>query len=122
MIEGDWFDDQGRPHHTGEVYFNGKGMWEVESMPQVVRPGACDWSCSTRTVRGGCGTARADDVQPRYLRKLPWRKPKRALVEINVRDSCFYPDTPGVTISPFVAFAWRTPRPSGPHQPLSRLD
>jgi hypothetical protein len=30
LIHGDWFVDNGRIHHTGEVYLNGKSMWEME--------------------------------------------------------------------------------------------
>src|ERR1039458_7137894 len=29
LIVGDWFNGKGRPHHTGEVYLNGKSLWEA---------------------------------------------------------------------------------------------
>ena len=29
LIVGDWFTDRGRPHHTGEVYLNGKSLFET---------------------------------------------------------------------------------------------
>ena len=28
IIRGDWFNDLGRIHHTGEVYLNGHSLWE----------------------------------------------------------------------------------------------
>ena len=31
IIVGDWFRDNNRPHHTGEVYLNGKSLFEKAS-------------------------------------------------------------------------------------------
>ncbi|MDZ7620616.1 MAG: DUF1565 domain-containing protein, partial [Patescibacteria group bacterium] len=28
LIRGDWFNDRGRPHHTGAVYLDGDALWE----------------------------------------------------------------------------------------------
>ncbi len=38
LIEGDWFLDLGRKHHTGEVYINDKALFEVASLDQVKDP------------------------------------------------------------------------------------
>jgi hypothetical protein len=38
LIEGDWFTDKGRPHHTGEVYINGKALFEVHQLEGVLDP------------------------------------------------------------------------------------
>src|ERR1017187_8884610 len=37
-IAGDWFTDKGRPHHTGEVYLNGKSLWETHLLERVLNP------------------------------------------------------------------------------------
>ena len=31
-IEGDWFGMKGRPHHTGEVFINGKSLYEKNKL------------------------------------------------------------------------------------------
>src|SRR6185369_16074098 len=38
LITGDWFGDKGRPHHTGEVYINGKSLWETHVLERVLNP------------------------------------------------------------------------------------
>ena len=89
-IHGDWFDDQGRVHHTGEVYLNGKSLWEVESLEKVLNPvevkdnfdaagSVFTWYCQT------------DDRYTTIYANFQGADPNRELVEINVRKSCFYP-------------------------------
>ena len=38
LIAGDWFTNKGRPHHTGEVYLNGKSLFETHLLERVVNP------------------------------------------------------------------------------------
>ncbi|MHC4646143.1 MAG: DUF1565 domain-containing protein [Planctomycetota bacterium] len=38
IITGDWFDRMGRDHHTGEVYLNGKSLFEKGSLDEVMDP------------------------------------------------------------------------------------
>ena len=89
-IRGDWFDDKGRVHHTGEVYLNGKSLWEVESLEKVVNPvevknsfdptgSVFTWYCET------------DERYTTIYANFQGADPNRELVEINVRKSCFYP-------------------------------
>jgi hypothetical protein len=35
-ITGDWFTDKGRPHHTGEVYLNGKALLEAPTLEHTL--------------------------------------------------------------------------------------
>ena len=35
-IYGDWFSDKGRIHHTGEVFLNGKSLYEKEKLEKVI--------------------------------------------------------------------------------------
>jgi hypothetical protein len=115
LIEGDWFDDKGRPHHTGEIYFDGKGMWEVDSLEQVIHPRpdteVVDQEGSTWTWFCKC-----DDNNTYLYANFHSNNPNEHLVEINVRDSCFYPDAPGrnyITVRGFrmahAATQWAAP-------------
>ena len=37
-IYGDWFSKHGRIHHTGEVFLNGKSLYEKENIDKVINP------------------------------------------------------------------------------------
>jgi hypothetical protein len=115
LIAGDWFTDRGRPHHTGEVYLNGKSLWETHLLERVLEPlpfpGARDAEGSTWTWY-----AESDDRNTYIYANFHDRDPNRELVEINVRDSCFYPDQPGrdyITVRGFrmsqAATQWAAP-------------
>lgn len=39
-IYGDWFDNYGRVHHTGEVFLNDKSLYEKETLEKVYHPEA----------------------------------------------------------------------------------
>jgi hypothetical protein len=105
LIAGDWFDAKGRPHHTGEVYLNGKSLWETHLFERVLHPEANEtWF------------AEVDDRNTYIYANFRDRDPNRELVEINVRDSCFYPDQPGrnyITVRGFrmmhAATQWAAP-------------
>ena len=62
LIAGDWFTDKGRPHHTGEVYLNGKSLFETHLLERVLHPQPCrtsgtaegstwTWFCRERRAR-----------------------------------------------------------------------
>jgi len=115
VIVGDWFSDRGRPHHTGEVYLNGKSMWESHTLERVLHPqpiaGAQDPEGSTYTWY-----AESDDKNTYLYANFHGKDPNRELVEINVREACFYPDAPGrnyITVRGFVmmhaATQWAAP-------------
>ena len=38
LIEGDWFTDKGRPHHTGAVYLNGQPLFETHLLERILDP------------------------------------------------------------------------------------
>ncbi|HID23768.1 MAG TPA: DUF1565 domain-containing protein [Planctomycetaceae bacterium] len=94
-LHGDWFSPQGRVHHTGEVFLNGRSLFEVPTLEAVLDPKplprALDpqrslfvWYCE------------ADAKQTRIYANFQEHDPNKELVEITVRDSCFYPARPGV--------------------------
>ena len=115
LIVGDWFTDRGRPHHTGEVYLNGKSLFETHLIERVLDPrpfpDARDRNSSTLTW-----FSERDDQYTYIYANFQGKDPNRELVEINVRDSCFYPDQPGrnfITVRGFhmsqAATQWAAP-------------
>src|ERR1022692_3610408 len=94
LIVGDWFTDKGRPHQIGEVYLNGKSLWEANLLERVLNPqpesGSRDADGSTYTW-----FCESDDQNTYIYANFHDKNPNDDLVEINVRDSCFYPDQPG---------------------------
>lgn len=86
LVRGDWFDDRGRDHHTGEVYLNGNSLTEAVSL-EVLTDGESDSPLWYSEVSGNETTiwARFDGADP-----------NQETVEINVRPAVFYPDDPGM--------------------------
>ncbi|MDI1250689.1 MAG: hypothetical protein PSV13_17640, partial [Lacunisphaera sp.] len=115
LIAGDWFTDLGRSHHTGEIYIDGKSLRETHSLEGVLHPEpfplSRDQDASTWTwfcKNGVHGTT--------LYANFRGLNPNEQLVEINVRDSCFYPDQPGrdyITVKGFrmchAATQWAAP-------------
>ncbi|NOR76286.1 MAG: right-handed parallel beta-helix repeat-containing protein [Draconibacterium sp.] len=95
LIHGDWFNDKGRIHHTGEVYLNGKSFWEMELLEKVLNPkpvkdnfdpegSLYTWFCES------------DDKNTYIYANFHEANPNKELVEINYRASCFYPEVTGI--------------------------
>ena len=114
-ITGDWFTDRGRPHHTGEVYLNGKALLEAATLERVLNPepfpDARDKEASTWVW-----FTRSDENFTSIYANFHGKDPNQETVEINVRDSCFYPDRPGrsyITVRGFhmsqAATQWAAP-------------
>jgi hypothetical protein len=95
LIYGDWFNPLGRIHHTGEVYLNGKSLWEVVLIEDVINP-------KPKTERfdpeGSTYTwfCESNNEYTFIYANFHGADPNRELVEINVRESCFYPATTGI--------------------------
>jgi len=81
-IDGDWFIDNGRPHHAGAVYLDGEPLAEVEA-PELVA--ACP----------GSWHAHVDAEGTTHLMVHFGADPDDHLVEVNARRTCFYPSSPG---------------------------
>jgi len=115
LIHGDWFSDRGRKHHTGEVYLNGKSLYESASLQNVLNPIPLE---NVRDKKGSTYTwyCEVDDQNTYIYANFHGKNPNKELVEINVRNSCFYPNKSGVnyiTISGFymsqAATQWAPP-------------
>lgn len=114
-ITGDWFTDKGRPHHTGEVYINGRALRETHLLEEVLEPRpyaeARDQEASTWTWY-----TRGDETHTYIYANFHGLDPNRELVEINVREAVFYPSRPGrdfITVRGFrmahAATQWAAP-------------
>lgn len=94
-IRGDWFKPKGRKHHTGAVYLHGHWLAESATLEQVLAPveGQPVWFAS---VEAGTTTIYA---------QLPDANPNHDGIEINVRQTVFYPRQTGrnfITVRGFV--------------------
>ncbi len=103
VIAGDWFIRQGRDHHTGEVYLNGRALFEEVSIDKV-KEKKLSWYC------------RVENRETHIHANFGDSNPNRELTEVNVRSTCFYPDKPGrsyITVSGFImrhaATQWAPP-------------
>ena len=114
-IYGDWFDDHGWLHHTGEVFLNGKSLYEKETLDKVYNPVA---DSTIKDPEGSTYTWYCTNDAASTTIRANFHKsdPNKELVEISVRRTCFYPDKPGInyiTLSGFrisqAATQWAAP-------------
>jgi hypothetical protein len=95
LIYGDWFNPLSRVHHTGEIYLNGKSLWEMAILEDVLHP-------KSKTDRfdpeGSIYTwfCESNDENTLIYSNFQGADPNNELVEINVRKSCFYPERTGI--------------------------
>ena len=85
-IHGDWFVPLGRKHHTGAVYLNGVWLAEAAKLDDVLAPVG---------KRPPQWFGQVEDKSTNLWAQFPGVDPNKELVEVNVRQSVFYPDQPG---------------------------
>lgn len=114
-IYGDWFNNHGRIHHTGEVFLNGNSLYEKESLDKVYSSVA---DSNARDHEGSTYTwyCESTDDNTTIWANFQKHDPNRELVEISTRRTCFYPGKEGInyiTISGFhisqAATQWAAP-------------
>lgn len=86
VIHGDWFNPMHRVHHAGEVYIDGNGLTEAASLDDVInRPaGEAPWFGQVYITHTTIWAEFKDG------------DPNRQRVEINVRQTVFYPEKTGI--------------------------
>ena len=115
LLTGDWLTKKGIDHHTGEVFLNGKSLFEKSQLQDVIAsipyPDARDEEASTYTWY-----SEFNEDSTTIWANFQKFNPNKERVEINVRESCFYPDKPGVnfiTVRGFImdqaATQWAAP-------------
>ncbi len=114
-VYGDWFNGKGRKHHTGEVFLNGKSLYEKEKLEKVINPVP---DTTIRDTEGSTYTWYCESNSECITIWANFHKfnPNRELTEISARSTCFYPSEPGInyiTISGFhisqAATQWGAP-------------
>ena len=86
LIHGDWFNPRGRAHHTGAVYLNGHWLTEAANLDDVLKP------IGNTPLWFG----QVDQTNTTIWAQFGHVNPNEAGVEINVRQTVFYPEKPGV--------------------------
>ncbi|TVP90003.1 right-handed parallel beta-helix repeat-containing protein [Alkalibacterium sp.] len=102
---GDWVvENPGR--HLGEVYLNGKSLYEAETLDQVKDPQEVTevvdgWTRKTVPAHDAPQTkyvwyAEVDEKETTVFANFHNFNPNDELIEVNVRRSCFYPEITGI--------------------------
>ena len=104
-IHGDWFYPLGRPHHTGAVYLNGHWLTEAVLKDSVlISEGTIPkWFATVDSLKDGNTTIWA---------QFKAVDPNKEEVEINVRQTVFYPEITGInylTVKGFIMEQAATP-------------
>lgn len=94
VIGGDWYYSE-VPLHTGEIYLNGKSLYETDSLESVLKAAVYEPSWDPAFSVHKWFTVQ-EDGQTLLYANFHGVDPNAAMVEINVRRNCFYPDRTGV--------------------------
>lgn len=102
VIHGDWFDPVGRVHHTGAVYFDGNWLSEAAALDDVLSPKGTHPVQQRR--RGSVARpnarplwfAQVDDRSTTIWAQFRSANPNAGQVDINVRQTVFYPRKTGI--------------------------
>ena len=116
LVYGDWFVPT-MPTHTGDVYLNGKSMYEVTEFEKVLHPekSRTSWDPEFSVYVWYTVQDEKEDETLLYA-NFQGKNPNEENVEISVRRNCFYPEKEGVgyiTLSGFTvrqaATQWAPP-------------
>lgn len=88
LIRGDWFIKKDQDVHTGAVYLNGHWLIEAASKDAAL-------AAANPYAQDHLWFAEVDDEQTTIWAQFRNVAPNTELVEINVRQSVFYPGCPG---------------------------
>lgn len=86
LIHGDWFTPMGRNHHTGAVYLDGNWLAEAASFGDVLKPMGSE----------ALWFGKVDSENTTIWAQFKGVDPNRENVEINVRQTVFYPEKTGI--------------------------
>jgi len=96
IIRGDWFiEDHGRDHHLGEVYLNGKALYEIDALEKVQDPKPLQGASDQEGSIFQWYTEHDENTTTIYA-NFHGADPNKELVEINVRQLVFFPIKTGV--------------------------
>ena len=97
LIRGDWFwpTPKDRKYHTGAVYLNGEWLMEAEKKEEVI--GKAD-------VKNLLWWTETDSTTTTIWAQFKNTDPNKETVEINVRQTIFYPDKPFINFISVTGF------------------
>jgi alpha-N-arabinofuranosidase len=98
-IHGDWFNPKGRPHHTGAIYLNGDWLVEAATLEEVMSTNSPPkWLTDAPTLLANTGLwfAQVDGSNTTIWAQFKGVNPNAETVEMNVRQTIFYPEKPGM--------------------------
>lgn len=94
VIGGDWFFDHDKAFHTGEVYLNGKSMYEALDLEGVLNPKETENS-GDKAASLLTWFVHTDQEHTTIWANFQGQDPRQELVEINVRPHVFWPRATG---------------------------
>jgi len=97
LLHGDWFQAKGRQHHTGAVYLNGDWLTEAARREEVFHP----------VGNHALWFASVDATNTTIWAQFKSINPNDQKVEINVRQSVFYPKQTGINFITVRGFTLR---------------
>lgn len=96
ILMGDWLiETYGRDHHLGEVYINGKALYEIDSLEKVLEASPLERAVDQQASKYQwyCESNKKTTTIYANFKGL---NPNNQLVEINVRPVVFFPKKTGV--------------------------
>ena len=86
LIYGDWFSPLEQEHHSGMVYLNGEWLIEAANLAEVLE----------NPEKTMIWFAHVDEKHTTIWANFGTANPNESLVELNVRQSVFYPEQTGI--------------------------
>ncbi|MBO4727209.1 MAG: right-handed parallel beta-helix repeat-containing protein, partial [Spirochaetaceae bacterium] len=116
LISGDWFIAY-MIAHTGDVFLNGKSMYEVQKLSEVKNPKVFVPSWDQEFTKYVWYTEQDEKTNETvFYANFQDKDPNKENIEITVRQACFYPEKEGrgyITLSGFTvskaATQWAPP-------------
>ena len=97
LIKGDWFNAKGREHHTGAVYLKGHWLTEAAKLEEVLEPAG----------ESPLWFGKVNETESTIWAQFKDVNPNEAEVEINVRQTVFYPSKAGMNYITVRGFTMR---------------
>lgn len=96
LLYGDWLTKTyGRDHHLGEVYVNGKSLYEIDSLSKVFSETPLKRAIDTEGSKYKWFCESNKETTTIYA-NFQGKNPNKELVEINVRSTVFFPKKTGI--------------------------
>ncbi|HCA28512.1 MAG TPA: hypothetical protein DEP23_02475 [Ruminococcaceae bacterium] len=90
-IFGDWYDDLGQTHHTGELYMDGQAMYEAATL-ETLMENSSD-AMGEKVYRWfAVVSEKVTELWGRFMD----RNPNEHRMEVNARAYCFFPKSEGI--------------------------